>query len=67
MRRNETQPRVELLSSPPAIVRAKSGVDEAELLHLLVQKKVAEIMAERDAVVFEPFFGSPCQSRGSSA
>jgi hypothetical protein len=57
MRKNETQPGVELLSSPAAIVRASTGVDEAEL-HLLVQAKVAEIMAERDAVVFEPFFRS---------
>jgi hypothetical protein len=57
MRKNETQPGVEILSSPAEIVRARTGVDESEL-HRLVQKKVAEIMAERDAVVFEPFFRS---------
>jgi hypothetical protein len=57
MRKNETQPGVEFIPSPSAIVRARTGVDEAEL-HLMVQAKVAEIMAERDAVVFEPFFRS---------
>ena len=57
MRNNETQPGVELLSSPAAIVRESTGVDEAKF-HQLVQLKVAEIMAERDAVVFEPFFRS---------
>lgn len=57
MKKNETQPGVELLISPSAIVRARTGVDEVEL-HRLVQEKVAEIMAERDAIVFEPFFRS---------
>jgi hypothetical protein len=57
MRKNETQPGVEFIPSPSAIVRAHTGVNEAELSRL-VQVKVAEIMAERDAVVFEPFFRS---------
>ncbi|MBZ5701014.1 MAG: hypothetical protein LAN84_04135 [Acidobacteriia bacterium] len=57
MKKNERQPEIELLPSPAAIVRARTGVDEAEL-HRLVQQKVAEIMAERDALVFEPFFRS---------
>lgn len=57
MRKNETQPGVELLASPAAIVRVQTGVDEAEL-HRLVQEEVAKIMAKRDAFVFEPFFRS---------
>jgi Zn-finger nucleic acid-binding protein len=57
MKKNETQPGVELLPSPAAIVRARTGIDKAEL-DRLVQEKVAEIMAERDALVFEPFFRS---------
>lgn len=57
MRKNETQPGVELLPSPTAIVRSRTGAEEAEL-HRIVQEKVAEIMAERDALVFEPFFRS---------
>jgi hypothetical protein len=57
MKKNEPQLGVELLLSPSAIARARTGVDEVEL-HRLVQEKVAEIMAERDAVVFEPFFRS---------
>jgi hypothetical protein len=51
MRKNE----IELLPSPDRVLRA--GVDEVSL-NRLVQQKVAEIMAERDAVVFEPFFRS---------
>jgi len=45
----------ELLPSVDSILRA--GTDQATL-NRLVQQKVAEIMAERDAVVFEPFFRS---------
>ena len=55
MRKNE--PAVEVLPSPAEMVRARSGVDEAEL-HRLVQAQVAEIMAARDAFEFEPFFRS---------
>lgn len=54
---NRNDPEVELLPSPAAIVRARSGIDKAEL-DRLVQEKVAEIMAERDAFAFEPFFRS---------
>lgn len=54
---NRNDPEVEILPSPAAIVRARSGVDKAEL-DRLVQEKVAEIMAERDAFAFEPFFRS---------
>jgi hypothetical protein len=57
MRKNESQPGVELLPSPAALVRANTGVDKAELDQLVTQR-VAEIMAERDALVFEPFFRS---------
>ena len=57
MKKNEVQPGVELLLSPSAIVRARTGIDQGELRRL-VQERVAEIMAERDAVVFEPFFRS---------
>lgn len=57
MKRNETQPGVELLLSPSAIVRERIGIDRDELQRL-VQEKVAEIMSERDAVAFEPFFRS---------
>ncbi len=57
MKKNEPQPGVELLPSSAAIVRARTGIDNAELKRL-VQEKVAEIMAERDALVFEPFFRS---------
>jgi len=46
---------VELIPSPGTMLR--TGVNEADL-NRLVQVKVAEIMAERDAVVFEPFFRS---------
>jgi hypothetical protein len=45
----------ELLPSVDSILR--SGTDQATL-NRLVQQKVAEIMAERDSVVFEPFFRS---------
>jgi len=57
MRKNETQPGVELILSPSATVRERIGIDKAAL-DRIVQQKVAEIMAERDAVVFEPFFRS---------
>lgn len=56
-RNNEKAPRVELIPSPATIVRERTGIDRAELARL-VQEKVAEIMAERDAVIFEPFFRS---------
>jgi hypothetical protein len=46
---------IELIPSPATILR--TGVNEAEL-NRIVQQKVAEIMAERDAAVFEPFFRS---------
>jgi hypothetical protein len=39
------------------MVRARSGVDEAEVRRM-VQVQVAEAMAARDAFVFEPFFRS---------
>jgi hypothetical protein len=45
----------ELLPSPENILRP--GVDKA-ILDRLVQQKVAEIMAEREATAFEPFFRS---------
>lgn len=48
---------IEVLPSPAAIVRMKSGVDQAALAEE-VRKQVVEIMAERDALVFEPFFRS---------
>jgi hypothetical protein len=57
MKRNESQPGVELIPSPAAIVRARTGIDKAEL-DRIVKQKVAEIMAERDAFIFEPFFRS---------
>jgi hypothetical protein len=49
--------RIEVIPSPATIVRERTGIDETELQRL-VQQKVAEIMAERDAVIFEPFFRS---------
>jgi hypothetical protein len=55
--RKDNRTAVELLPSPATIVRQRSGIDKAEL-DRLVQLKVAEIMAERDAFVFEPFFRS---------
>jgi len=45
----------ELIPSADMILR--SGIDRATL-DRIVQQKVAEIMAERDAVIFEPFFRS---------
>jgi hypothetical protein len=57
MKKNETQPGVELLLSPSAIIRNRIGIDKAEL-DRIVEKKVAEVMADRDAIVFEPFFRS---------
>lgn len=57
MRKNEVEPGIEPIPSASAIVRARTGVDETEPARL-VQEKVAEIMAERDAVVMEPFFRS---------
>jgi hypothetical protein len=45
--------KAELLPSPENILRP--GVDKA-VLDRLVQQKVAEIMAERDALTLEPFF-----------
>jgi hypothetical protein len=47
--------KIELLPSRDGIIR--TGIDE-KTLNLLVQEKVAEIMADRDAFVFEPFFRS---------
>jgi len=55
MRKNERE--IEVLPSPAEMARARSGIDKAELGRL-VQEKVAEIMADRDAFVFEPFFQS---------
>jgi hypothetical protein len=54
MKQNETV-EVELLPSVDSILRR--GIDE-RTLDGLVQHKVAEIMADRDCVVFEPFFRS---------
>jgi hypothetical protein len=47
--------KIELLPSRDSILRA--GIDE-KTLTLLVKEKVAEIMVDRDAIVFEPFFRS---------
>jgi hypothetical protein len=53
---NRSKPvEAELISSVDSILRR--GTDEATL-NRLVQQKVAEIMAERDVIVFEPFFRS---------
>ena len=53
---NKSKPvEAELIPSVDSILR--SGTNEA-MLTRLVQQKVAEIMAERDAIVFEPFFRS---------
>jgi hypothetical protein len=46
---------IDILPSPQAIQRTPVMREEIDRL---VQQKVAEIMAERDAVVFEPFFRS---------
>jgi hypothetical protein len=48
---------IDILPSPATIVRAQTGHDKAEF-ERAVRQQVAEIMAERDAVVFEPFFRS---------
>ena len=47
--------KIELLPSRDSVLRA--GIDE-KTLTLLVKEKVAEIMADREAIVFEPFFRS---------
>jgi hypothetical protein len=47
--------RIEVLPSPQEMRRAPVQRDELEKL---VQQKLAEIMADRDALVFEPFFRS---------
>jgi hypothetical protein len=47
--------RIEMLPSRDSILR--SGIEE-KTLNRLVQEKVAEIMADRDTIVFEPFFRS---------
>jgi len=52
---NTKRPKAELLPSRDSILRA--GIDE-KTLTLLVKEKVAEIIADRDAMVFEPFFRS---------
>jgi DNA invertase Pin-like site-specific DNA recombinase len=58
MKKNNQPPlHVELIPSPATLHRERTGFDKAELTRL-VQEKVAEIMAERDAIVFEPFFRS---------
>jgi hypothetical protein len=53
VRKNETQPGVELLSTSAVTVRP-----DAPEFRRHVQEAVASIMAERDALVFEPFFRS---------
>ncbi len=53
--KKSNSPAIELIPSPSTILR--TGINEAEL-NRLVQQKVAEIMANRDAVEFEPFFRS---------
>jgi hypothetical protein len=50
-----TKCQVEILPSAQEILQAPARRDE---LDALVRQKVAEIMAERDALVFEPFFRS---------
>lgn len=52
---NSKHAKIELLPSRDSILRA--GIDE-KTLTLLVKQKVAEIMADKDAIVFEPFFRS---------
>lgn len=52
---NSNDAKIELLPSRDSILRA--GIDE-KTLTLLVKEKVAEVMADRDAIVFEPFFRS---------
>jgi hypothetical protein len=51
----KSNPAIELFPSPSAI--ARTSITEVEL-NRIVQQKVAEILAERDALVFEPFFRS---------
>jgi hypothetical protein len=48
---------VELIPSPATLFREHTGLDKAEF-ERIVQQKVAEVMADRDALVFEPFFRS---------
>ena len=58
MKKNSLPPlEVELISSPATILRERTGFDKAEL-ERMVDKRVAEVMADRDAFVFEPFFRS---------
>jgi hypothetical protein len=52
MKWNETQPGVEMLFSPSAITPHANDPEFREE----VRKQVAEVMAERDALAFEPFF-----------
>ncbi len=47
--------KIELLPTRDSVLR--TGIDE-KTLTLLVKEKVAEIMADREAIVFEPFFRS---------
>jgi hypothetical protein len=56
-RNNQPPLHVELIPSPATLVRERTGVDKAEF-EQSVRQAVAEIMAERDAIVFEPFFRS---------
>jgi hypothetical protein len=51
MRNNETQPGVELIVPSTVTVRT-----EDPEFRRCVQEQVAQVMAERDAIVFEPFF-----------
>ena len=48
-------PKVEILPSPEDMLRGPLRQDQ---LVRIVQKEVAKIMADRDAVAFEPFFRS---------
>ena len=50
MRKRNEPLRVELIPSPATLVRERTGIDKVEL-ERLVQQKVAEIMADRDAFV----------------
>jgi hypothetical protein len=45
--------KIQVLQSPQEILQGRARRDE---LDSMVRQKVAEIMAERDALVFEPFF-----------
>jgi hypothetical protein len=53
--RKDNPAAITLIPSPGTMLR--TGVNEAEL-NRLVQTRVAEILADRDAFVFEPFFRS---------